>query len=186
MAVGVSSVADSVVALSAVVGEFLEGSWAGLGDAGVLEVARRVETARRRLEAFDARLMAELDERGVAGQRLAPVRAVLAAARAEGAVSGQHVQVILRALDKIPASVAVSQVEQAEAFLVERARVHDPAEVAGLGRMLVETLHPEAVLVAEAARRRWLACGRSGMGWSRFGGSSMPGSQGGRGRHHSG
>jgi hypothetical protein len=206
MAVGVSSVADSVVALSVVVGELLEGSWAGLDDAGVVELARRVETARRRLEAFDARLVAELDERNVAGQRvvsstarllggvlnvsareahrrvaqarvlgprltvsgqrLAPVRPVLAAARAEGAVSGEHVQVILCALDKIPATVAVGQVEQAEAFLVERARVHAPGEVAGLGRVLVETLHPEAVLVeeAQAARRRWLSLRPAGDG----------------------
>jgi hypothetical protein len=61
----------AVAALAAAVDELLSVSWSGLSDDGFLDVVQSVETSRRRLEAADLPLVAELDARGLPDRLLA-------------------------------------------------------------------------------------------------------------------
>ncbi|HEX4728749.1 MAG TPA: DUF222 domain-containing protein, partial [Jatrophihabitans sp.] len=58
----------------------------------------------------------------VTGERLAPLLPIVAEARAAGTITGQHVSVIIRAIDKLPITLPVSEVTAAEAFLVQQAQ----------------------------------------------------------------
>lgn len=77
------------------------------------------------------------------GERMGPMRPALAEARAEGAVSAQHVQVITSALRSLPSELPVDEVTKAERILVEAARVVDPRSVQAVGRRLRDTIDPD-------------------------------------------
>jgi hypothetical protein len=64
--------AERVAALDAAVGALLAEDLTAASDEAVLAAARVVESARRRLGAFDLPLVAELDHRAVVGRELAP------------------------------------------------------------------------------------------------------------------
>ena len=87
----------------------------------------------------------------------------VADAFAGGAVNEEQAQVIVEALDAVPASLGSELAEKAETHLVELAAHHGPAELKRLGRHILDVVAPEIAdeedkrrLEAEeqAARRR--------------------------------
>ena len=77
------------------------------------------------------------------------------AAFAAGAVDAERAQAIATAVHALPAEIGPDTRAEAEAFLLEQARVHDAATVAGLGQHLLERVAPdlaEARLGAQLAR----------------------------------
>jgi hypothetical protein len=160
----------------------------------LLATVREVERARRQLEAFEHRLVAEMEERNlpgkyvmrstaallggmlnlsprdaaervrharylaprvtVTGERLGPLLPVTADARARGLVSGGHVSVIIRTIGKLPTTLPVEDISQAEVFLVQQAQQFDPSVLAGIARRLLDTLDPDGRLQDEAYQQR--------------------------------
>jgi hypothetical protein len=89
------------------------------------------------------------------GEPLPPVLPVLAAAQADGVVSGEHTQVILAALKRLPAAVGSEDRSLAEKHLVEAATTMRPRQVGLVGQRILAHLHPDGVLCdAEQQRRR--------------------------------
>ncbi|MGH3348481.1 MAG: DUF222 domain-containing protein, partial [Nocardioides sp.] len=75
------------------------------------------------------------------------------AALADAAVTVDQAQVIVDAVDALPADlVSAATVGQAKAFLLEQARHHDAKALRILGRRLLEVLDPAAADVEEARR----------------------------------
>jgi hypothetical protein len=191
-----TAVLDSGVAagLSAAVDELAAVELSRISEDELLSVLRGVERSRRRLEAYEARLIAELDERNlpgkylarstaallagvlnlspreaaqrvrharhlgpritVTGQRLPPLLPVVARARATGAISAQHVSVIITAIDKLPSTLPLAQITQAEEFLVEQATQFDATVLARIAQRLLDTLNPDGRLDNENYQRR--------------------------------
>ena len=106
------------------------------------------------------------------GDRLEPLRPCLAAARAEGAITGEHVEVILQTLDKLPTALPVEQVDSMEQTLLGHARTFHPGDVRGIGKHLLSVLNPDGVLTEEKdqQRRRNLGLVPSGDGMHRLSG----------------
>ena len=199
--------ASRVAAVSAAVDELLTVDLVAVSDESLLAAARSVESARRRLAAFDVPLVAELDRRPLVGRELAPsvaaflsrlfsvspreasrrvrqarelgsrqalsgevlppVRPVLAAAVRSGAVNDEHVSVVLSTLRRLPSSLPVSVVDEAEDFLTGWACQVDPAALRPIAARLLATLDPDGRLTdtADHARRRalYLVPGGDGM-----------------------
>jgi hypothetical protein len=88
------------------------------------------------------------------GAPVPPGRPELAQAREAGAISGDHVQLVLRALDRLPGSLAPSVVAEAETVLTEYARVLPPPELAKAATRLVNTLDPDGRFTDDLDRRR--------------------------------
>jgi hypothetical protein len=196
--------------LSAAVDEVAGVSLSSLAEDELLSLLREVEQARRRLEALEYRVVAEVDERNlpgrfvmrstgallagvlnlspreagervrharylgpritVTGDRLAPLLPATAAARAAGLISAGHVSVIIRTIGKLPTTLPVEDIADAEVFLVEQARVFDPTVLAGIARRLLDTLDPDGRLADEAyqQRHRYLSLTPSGDGMHRL------------------
>ena len=74
----------------------------------------------------------------------AAAREGLRAAFAAGEVSAEHVAVAHEALAALPTGLDAATVDDAEAFLTEQARLHDPKTLARLGRHLAHTLDPDS------------------------------------------
>jgi hypothetical protein len=180
--------------LSAAVSEVAGVVLSSLSEDELLAMVGAVEQARRRLEALDSGLIAELEERNLAGkyvvrstgallagllnlspreaalrvrharalgprvtvtgERLAPLLPVTAKARATGAITGGHVSVIIRTIDKLPTTLPVQQVADAETFLVEQAQQFDPTVLARIAQRLVDTLDPDGTLADEDRQHR--------------------------------
>ncbi|HJQ00509.1 MAG TPA: DUF222 domain-containing protein [Jatrophihabitans sp.] len=104
----------------------------------------------------------------VTGERLEPLLPAAAAARAAGLISGGHVSVIIRTISKLPITLPVAEVEQAEQFLVEQAQQFDPAVLAGIAKQLLDTLDPDGTLADDAwqQRHRFLSLAPAGDGES--------------------
>ena len=81
------------------------------------------------------------------GERLAPVRSVLAAAQRSGAVSAEKVDIIERALEKVdrrgfdPAAIA-----NGEALLTENARIFPPEDLKLLANRVVDGIDPDGTV----------------------------------------
>ena len=88
------------------------------------------------------------------GEPLPPLQPLLAAAQADGAVSGEHTQVILTALNNLPVSASVEDHRLAEKHLVDAATTLRPREVAAVGRRILAHLHPDGALASEAEQHR--------------------------------
>jgi hypothetical protein len=88
------------------------------------------------------------------GEQLPALVPVLAAAQADGTVSGEHTRVILAALNNLPPVASVEDRTLAEKHLVEAATTLRPREVAAVGRRILAHLHPDGVLALEAEQRR--------------------------------
>jgi hypothetical protein len=88
------------------------------------------------------------------GQPLPAERPELAAAAVEGAAGPEHVRVVLTTLDKLPATLPVTAVEQAESILVAAARRMDPRSLARIGRRLRDTLDPDGRYSDETDQQR--------------------------------
>lgn len=185
--------------LTAAIAECAVVTLSSLAEDELLSVVREVERARRRLEALEHRLIAEIDERNlpgkhsmpstsamlaaalnlspreagqrvrqarhlgpritITGERLPPLLPATAAARAAGEITAQHASVIIGMVGKLPITVPVAEVAQAEEFLVQQARLFDARVLAGIARQLLDTLDPEGTLDDETKqrRRRYLA-----------------------------
>jgi len=104
------------------------------------------------------------------GDRLEPLRPCVAAARAEGAISAEHAEVILRTLDNLPKALPVEQVESMEQTLVGHARTFHPADVRGIGKHLLAVLNPDGLLTEEKdqQRRRYVGLTPLGDGMHRL------------------
>jgi hypothetical protein len=87
-----------------------------------------------------------------------------------GAISAEHVEVILRTLDKLPKVLPVAEVESMEQTLVGHARTFQLADVRGIGKHLLSVLNPDGVLTEEKdqQRRRKLGLVPSGDGLHRL------------------
>jgi len=112
------------------------------------EAGRRV----RQAEVLTARI-------GFSGEALPPLLPASAVARADGTITSEHVAVIERAIDRLPATVPAAEVDKAEAFLVEQARVFHARSLVGIARQLRETLDPDGTCddVEQQRRRRHLS-----------------------------
>lgn len=102
--------------------------------------------ARRRTESTraDVRLAEALDRRYLR----------LGAALRDGTANREQVDVIVRALDKLPADVGQEILQLAEQLLVDECATLTPAELAKAGKHILEHVAPE---VAEEALRKQLA-----------------------------
>lgn len=106
------------------------------------------------------------------GERLEPRLPATAAARADGAITAQHADVIANAIEKVRSSLSVAEVSEAECFLVEQARLFDARVLSGIARRLLDTIYPDGRLAdeREQRRRRRLTCVASGDGMYRING----------------
>jgi hypothetical protein len=71
-------------------------------------------------------------------------------ALASGRVNVEQAEVILRALDELPADVDADVIERAETHLLDLAQVHDAKALRVLGRRILEVVSPQAADVHEA------------------------------------
>jgi hypothetical protein len=90
---------------------------------------------------------------GLTGQPMPPLRPALADAAARGAITDEHVEDVLRALDRLPAHLAVEAVDEAERTLVDAATTMDPRTLAVVARRLIDTLDPDGTLDDRQQRR---------------------------------
>jgi hypothetical protein len=104
------------------------------------------------------------------GDLLEPLLPATAAARADGTITAQHADVIARAMDSIRTSLSVTEVSDAECFLVEKAQLFDAKVLTGIARRLIDTLCPDGRLAdaREQQRRRRLTCLPNGDGMYRL------------------
>jgi hypothetical protein len=133
--------------------------------AGLLNLAP-AESAIRVRQAHELGVRVQLS-----GERLAPLLPVLAAARADGAVSAKQAEVVIRCLGKLRAgSLAVDELTKAEAFLVEQAELFDAVTLSGIAQRLLDTLFPDGTLADEQwqQRHRFLSCVPNGEGMHRL------------------
>ncbi|HEV2886978.1 MAG TPA: DUF222 domain-containing protein [Jatrophihabitans sp.] len=134
---------------------------AGLLTLSPAESSRRVRQAR------------ELGPRvTLTGDRLEPLLPATAAARADGAITAQHADVIARAVGKVRHHLAADHLADVEHFLVEQAQLFDAKLLAGIARQLIDTVFPDGALADEEGqqRRRQLSCLPNGDGMYRISG----------------
>jgi hypothetical protein len=94
---------------------------AGLLSLSPGESSRRVRQAR------------ELGPRiTLTGDRLEPLLPATAAARADGAITAQHADVIARAVGKVRGQLAPGELAEVECFLVEQAQLFDAKVLFGI------------------------------------------------------
>ena len=91
---------------------------------------------------------------GLTGEVLSPVWPVVSAARRRGEVGSEAVQVMVRALDSLPASLPVAEVEGYEQILVDAARSLGPRDLGRVAQRLVATVNPDGILPSEAEQER--------------------------------
>jgi len=196
--------------LSAAVDEVAAIPLAQLAEDELLSTLRELERTRRRLEAVETRLLADIEERNlpgkyvmratgallagvlnlsareaaqgvkharqlgpritVTGERLGPLLPTAAAARQAGLITAQHVSVIIATIDKLPSTLPVTEIGEAEAFLVRQAQQFDATVLAGIARQLLDTLNPDGTLADEnwQNRRRFLSLVPNGDGMHRL------------------
>ena len=111
------------------------------------------------------------------GEKLPPLLPVTAAARAEGAITVKHAEVIISTMTRLRAAqLPVPDQVDAEVFLVEQARTFHASTLSGIARQLIDTLDPDGRLADEQAqqRRRFLSCVPTGDGMHRLTGDLDP------------
>jgi hypothetical protein len=101
------------------------------------EAKRRVDTA-----------LACGPRASLTGEVLEPLLPAVAAAQADGSVSPEHAQVIVKTLDQFPPELTVEQLATAEQILLEVARQLRPQEVAKAGARYLAYLRPDGVLAS--------------------------------------
>ena len=143
-----------------------------LADEQLLSVLRELETQHRRLAAVDQHLIAEIESRGLAGQkacrstaallgqllRISPAEASarlrVAAAQADGSISAVHARIITHTIDRLPAAVQADYDTSLEQFLVAKARLFEPRLLAQVARRICDTLDPDSTGSDEKDRQR--------------------------------
>lgn len=108
----------------------------------------------------------------VSAAPLPPLLPLVAEARARGAITGKHAEVIIRCTGKLRAAehLSVEDVAEAEAFLVEQATSFDAQLLSGIAQRLQDTLDPDGTLDDDARqqRRRFLSLLPNGDGMWRL------------------
>jgi hypothetical protein len=116
------------------------------------------------------------DRAALSGEVLEPLRPLTAAAPQSGVLSGSQVAIIGKTLDTQPDSQPGSEVDAAEATLVDAAHVLDPSDLAKVARHLLDVVDPDGTPPSEQQIRRrrdlWLRKDKDGM--IRFGGTLDP------------
>ena len=105
------------------------------------------------------------------GDRLPPLLPATAAARADGAITAKHVDVIIHTMTRLRAAqLPAPDQADAEAFLVEQAHTFNASTLTGIARQLIDTLDPDGRLADEQSqqRRRFLTCVPTGDGMHRL------------------
>lgn len=99
------------------------------------------------------------------GEELAPKCPAMARAWAEGAISFDHVDVMLDVRREIPAKVGPDVFDVVDQWLTEDARVKDPTELKESGRDILSRVDPDGRLTddADRARKRNLSKGTQGV-----------------------
>jgi hypothetical protein len=95
------------------------------------------------------------------GDRLPPLLPVTAAARAAGAITAKHADVVIRTMNRLRAArLPLPDQAEAEAFLVEQAQIFNASTLTGIARQLIDTLDPDGRLADEQSQRhrRFLSC----------------------------
>jgi hypothetical protein len=112
----------------------------------------------------------------ISGEALPPLRLTLAEARRSGTVNGEHVEVVLRTLHRLPSTLPTPVVDEAEAFLTNWATQVDPAALRPIAARLLATLDPDGRLTdtADQHRRRSLHLSPLGDGMHRLVGDLDP------------
>ncbi|HEX8095133.1 HNH endonuclease signature motif containing protein [Jatrophihabitans sp.] len=132
----------------------------GLLNLSPVESSARVRQAR------------ELGSRStLTGDRLPPLLPATAAARADGAITAKHAEVIIQTMTRLRAAqLPVPDQVEAEAFLVEQAQSFNPSILTGIARQLIDTLDPDGRLADEQSqqRHRFLTCVPTGDGMHRL------------------
>ena len=126
----------------------------------VLAIRWRISTSEANRRLTEAALLAP--RRALTGAALPPVLPATAAAQAQGLINGEHVEVIRKAVDKLPGFVDAVTREQFEVGLVRTAVGVGPKELkdtAELTLFLLDQDGPEPD-DAERARKRGLSKGK--------------------------
>jgi hypothetical protein len=92
--------------------------------------------------------------RTLTGQPMAPVLATTAAAQSNGAINAEHVDVIRKAMKKIPAHVDAATRDHAEADLAEIARTQDPVALGKAADRVVTLLDQDGPEPDDTERAR--------------------------------
>src|SRR5579875_568440 len=188
------SAAVAVESMRADVDVLLSADLTSLSSTELTGLVADLETQRRRLEAVDQRLLAEVADRGLAGdygatsvpdllvqllrvsrreararmrraaevgprrgltgEALRPIFPVVAAAVADGTISADHTDVIMKAVDAIPLHRQADFDEVVETALVEAAGTLEPRQVASIGNVLLERIDPDGAEPREEDRQR--------------------------------
>lgn len=114
--------------------------------------------------------------RSLTGVEIPPELPELAAAVEAGTVGDDHIRAVCQTIDILPASVAPTDVSEAERTLVQRATQLDAGIVVKLGQRIADHLNPDGLFSDEdRARRRGLQLGSQGPdGMSRLSGLLDP------------
>ncbi|MFE6864877.1 DUF222 domain-containing protein [Nocardia sp. NPDC057668] len=83
-----------------------------------------------------------------------PVFAHIAAAQRAGEISAEHVQAIVKVLDRIPERVSAEVKDFTEQSLTDYARIGDPKGVTTLGVRALAHIDPDGTLIADRDRQR--------------------------------
>jgi hypothetical protein len=90
----------------------------------------------------------------VTGEALGPLRPATAEASADGLLSGEHVEVIWRALKELPSQLPVSEIDGLEGTLVEAALTVPASELVKVATRMRDTFKPDGVQPSEEEARK--------------------------------
>ena len=126
----------------------------------VLRVRWRISTSEANRRLTEAAVLAP--RQALTGPVLAPVLAATAAAQQRGVINGEHVEVIRKAIDKVPGFVDAATREQIEADWVRIAAGVGPKELKDLADLTVFLLDQDGPVPddAERARKRGFSQGK--------------------------
>lgn len=128
----------------------------------VLSIRWRISSTEANRRLTEAALLAP--RQALTGPSLPPVLAATAAARAHGLITGEHVDVIRKSVDKLPGFVDVATREQFEIDLVRTAVGVGPKELKDVADLTLFLLDQDGPVPddAERARKRGVSRGRQG------------------------
>ncbi|MGI8679842.1 MAG: DUF222 domain-containing protein [Jatrophihabitans sp.] len=119
----------------------IAGDYARASTADLLVTLLRVSPAEAKVRVIQAGDLGP--RRAVSGEPLPPVLPAVAASIRAGEISSQHVAVIARCIERIPADIAHEAAPPVERFLVEAARHEHPKALARTAELLLNRLDPD-------------------------------------------
>ena len=112
----------------------------------------RVSVREARARVAQARVLSE--RVALTGEVLAPVRPVVAASRRRGEIGAEAVRVMTRALDALPSSLPVEEIEGYEQILVDAGQSLGPEDLGKVAERLVATANPDGTLADDTDQER--------------------------------